>query len=156
MVSSLSSADMEEHSGPVPGHSARVLGEGVLLQRRHAGVLLWQRPGDVPAHSELLPHREAPLPPTRVHPGFRRGAGLLRHRARDHRRLLHGGTPELLPSSNSLSGSAVELKATRDEKILTNTSTRSSVTNTEPSPTTFMYKQQEVLIEETEKSSSKL
>lgn len=85
------SADVEEHAGSVPGHPAGLLGEGVFLQRGHAGVLLRPGPRDVPAHSELLPHREAALPAARVHPGLRRGAGLLRHRARDHRRLLHGG-----------------------------------------------------------------
>lgn len=89
--SSFISPDMEEHSGPVPRHAAGLLRKGVFLQRGHAGILLRPRPRDVPAHSELLPHREAPLPSTRVHPGLRRGAGLLRHRARDHRRLLHGG-----------------------------------------------------------------
>lgn len=93
--SSSVSPDMEEHFGSLPRHAAGLLREGVFLQRGHAGILLWPRPRNVPAHSELLPHREAPLPATRVHPGLRRRARLLRHRARDHWRLLHGGKPAL-------------------------------------------------------------
>lgn len=87
----LISPDMEEHFGSLSRHTAGLLREGVFLQRRHAGILLRPRPRNVSAHPELLPHREAPLPATRVHPGLRRRAGLLRYRARDHWRLLHGG-----------------------------------------------------------------
>lgn len=93
IFSSSISTDMEEHFGSLSRDAAGLFREGVFLQRGHAGILLRPRPRNVPAHLELLPHWEAPLPATRVHPGLRWRAGLLRHRARDHRRLLHGGKP---------------------------------------------------------------
>jgi len=57
---------MAEHGGKVPGHVARVQRTGVLLRRRLQGVLLRPGPGHIPAHTQLLPYRQAALPEARV------------------------------------------------------------------------------------------
>jgi len=84
---------MAEHGGKVPGHVARVQRAGVLLRRGLQGVLLRPGPGHIPAHTQLLPDRQAALPEARVPDQLRRGAGVLRHTAGRDRRLLLRGLP---------------------------------------------------------------
>lgn len=85
--------DVAQHGGKVPGHVARVQRARVLLRRGLQGVLLRPGPGHIPAHTQLLPDRQAALPQARVPDQLRRGAGVLRHTAGRDRRLLLRGLP---------------------------------------------------------------
>uniref|UniRef100_A0A8D8NY59 (northern house mosquito) hypothetical protein n=1 Tax=Culex pipiens TaxID=7175 RepID=A0A8D8NY59_CULPI len=63
--------DLANDRREVPGHAARLERAGLFLRRVHEGVLLRPRSGHLPAHTELLPHRQAPLPAARVSPELR-------------------------------------------------------------------------------------
>lgn len=85
--------DVAEHAGKIPRHAAGLQRARILLRRRDERVFLRPRPGHLPAHPQLLPDGQIALPQTRMPDQLRRGAGLLRHRAGRHRRLLLRGLP---------------------------------------------------------------
>jgi hypothetical protein len=85
--------DMAQHARKVPRHPAGQHRARVLLRRGRVRVLFRPRPRDLPAHPQLLPHGQAALSAARVPAVLRRGAGIFRHPARRHRRLLLRGLP---------------------------------------------------------------
>ena len=84
---------MEEHAGEIPGHAAGLQRAGILLRRRDERIFLRPRSGHFPPHPQLLPDGQVALPEARMPDQLRRRAGLLRHRAGRHRRLLLRGLP---------------------------------------------------------------